>query len=241
MISRFTVGLPVVLLGLVLLAPSSSAQGRGMHASSGPAQARPSSRIGIRGEFGRQSQRRFLNDAVYLYAPYFYSDDEDSDYGPVSPEAYTAPHGSSVQMAAAPAAPPVAATPVVPLLLENRGGQWVRIPTGNQMEISQSGKPSVAQASGLQTGIAIPTETAPPLPELPPAIVVFRDGHMEEVGKYMIQGDMLFTNADYWTTGSWTRKIPLAELNLPASLKLNNERGSKFNLPSGPNEVVIRF
>jgi hypothetical protein len=228
MSSRFTIGLPVVFLGLALLAPSSSAQGRGMHASSGPAQARPSSRIGVRGELGHQSQRRFLNDAVYLYPPYFYPDDEESDYGPVSPEAYPVPHGASIP----PAVPPAAVTPVEPLLLENRGGQWVRIPTGNQMEISQSGKPSVAQDSSLQPGIAIPTETAPPLPELPPAIVVFRDGHMEEVGKYMIQGDMLFTNADYWTTGSWTRKIPLAELNLPASLKLNNERGSKFNLPS---------
>jgi len=226
---------------MALLAPSSPAQGRGMHASSGPAQARSSSKMGIRGELGRQAQRRFLNDAVYLYPPYFYPDDEEADYGPVAPEASPIPHGTVVEMVAAPAAPPAAASPVEPLLLENRGGQWVRIPTGNQMEISQSGKQVVAQASNLQPGIAVPTETAPPPPELPPAIVVFRDGHMEEVGKYMIQGDMLFTNADYWTTGSWTRKIPLAELNLPASLKLNNERGSKFNLPSGPNEVVIRF
>lgn len=241
MSSRWTVGLPVAFLGLTLLAPSSSAQGRGMHASSGRAQARSSSRIGTRGELGRQSQRRFLNDSVYPYLPFFYPDDEESDYGPVSPEASPAPHGESIQVVAAPAAPPAAASPVEPLLLENRGGQWVRIPTGNQMEISQSGKPGVAQASSLQPGIAVPAGTAPPLPELPPAIVVFRDGHMEEVGKYMIQGDMLFTTADYWTTGSWTRKIPLAELNLPASLKLNDERGSKFNLPSGPNEVVIRF
>jgi hypothetical protein len=241
MSSRWTIGLPAAFLGLALLAPSSYAQGRGMHAPSGPAQARSSARIGVRGELGRPAQRRFFNDAVYLYPPYFFPDDEESDYGPVSPEAYPAPHGAPIQMVEAPAAPPAAANPVEPLLLENRGGQWVRIPTGNQMEISQSGKPSAASVSNLQPGISVPIETAPPLPELPPAIIVFRDGHMEEVGKYMIQGDTLFTTADYWTTGSWTRKIPLAELNLPASLKLNNERGSKFNLPSGPNEVVIRF
>lgn len=64
---------------------------------------------------------------------------------------------------------------------------------------------------------------------------------MEEVQKYMIQGGVLYTTSDYWTTGSWTRKIPLAELDIPASLKLNKERGTKFNLPSAPNEVVIRF
>jgi len=57
----------------------------------------------------------------------------------------------------------------------------------------------------------------------------------------MIQGDVLFTNADYWSTGSWTRKISLTDVDIPASLKLNKERGTKFNLPSGPNEVVIRF
>jgi hypothetical protein len=241
MISRFTIALPFAVLGMALLAPSSRAQGRGMRPSSGPAQARSSSKIGVRGELGRQAQHRFLNNGVYLYPPFFYPDDEESDYEPVSPEAYPVPQGSSIQMVAAPSASAAVASPVEPLLLENRGGQWVRIPTGNQMAISQSGKPDLAQPSSPQPGPTDSTETAPPVPELPPAIVVFRDGHMEEVGRYMIQGDMLFTNADYWTTGSWTRKIPLAELNLPASLKLNKERGSKFNLPSGPNEVVIRF
>jgi len=236
MISRCMIGLPVAVLGMALLAPSSPAQGRGVRAFPAPAQARSSSGIGIRGEINRQSQRRFLNDSAFLYPPYFYPDDE-FDYGPVAPET------SPVRMVVAQAAPPPAsaASPVEPLLLENRGGQWVRIPTGNQMAISPSGKPDGAQVSSLQPGVSVPTEAAPPLPELPPAIVVFRDGHMEEVGKYMIQGDVLFTNADYWNTGSWTRKIPLAELDLPASLKLNRERGSKFSLPSGPNEVVIRF
>ena len=161
-----------------------------MRAFPGPAESRPTSRIGVRGEITRRSQHRFLNDSAFLYPPYFYPDDE-FDYGSVAPEA------PPVQMVVAQAAPPPApaASPVEPLLLENRGGQWVRIPTGNQMAISQSGKPDIAQAPSLQPGIAIPTETAPPLPELPPAIVVFRDGHMEEVAKYMIQGNILFTNA----------------------------------------------
>jgi hypothetical protein len=147
-----------------------------------------------------------------------------------------------VHTAIAETAPPApAAMPAESLLLEYRDGQWVRIATGNQMAILQSGKPDVAQASSPQPVRSSPTAAVAPQPELPHAIVVFRDGHMEEVGKYMIQGDTLFTNTDYWSTGSWTRKIPLSELDLPASLKLNKERGSKFNLPSGPNEVVVRF
>jgi hypothetical protein len=107
--------------------------------------------------------------------------------------------------------------------------------------IPQSTKPGPAQPSSLHPAIVELPEAAVPQPQLPPAVIVFRDGHNEELGKYMIQGNVLFTNADYWSTGSWTRKIPLAELDIPASLKLNKERGTKFNLPSGPNEVVIRF
>jgi hypothetical protein len=76
---------------------------------------------------------------------------------------------------------------------------------------------------------------------LPPAVLVFRDGHQEEVERYVVHGNVLYSSADYWTTGSWTRKIPIAELDVPASLKLNAERGGKLSLPTRPNEVVVRF
>ncbi len=76
---------------------------------------------------------------------------------------------------------------------------------------------------------------------LPNTVLVFRDGHKEEVNKYVIEGNSVYASTDYWSTGSWTKKIPLSELNVPATLKLNQERGVKFKLPSGPNEVVIGF
>ena len=84
-------------------------------------------------------------------------------------------------------------------------------------------------------------ETAQPSPALPAAVLVFRDGHTEEVEKYVIQGGVINARSDYWSTGSWTRKIPIAELDVPATLKLNEERGGKFSLPSGPSEIVVRF
>ena len=71
-------------------------------------------------------------------------------------------------------------------------------------------------------------------------MLVFRDGRQENVSSYTIIGKVLYTNADYWTTGSWTKKIQLADLDLPATLKLNQERGANFVLPAGPNEVVMR-
>jgi hypothetical protein len=208
-----------------------------MHASAAAPRARSSFGISGREGFDRPNRHRFLNDSAFLFPPYFYPYDE-IDYGPAAPP--TPPVQVVVQQ---PPQPPArAASPVEPLLLENHNGQWVRVPTGSEMPaIPQSAKPDSAKASSPNPGIVELPEAAPPLSALPPAVIVFRDGHTEEMARYMIQGDVLFTNADYWTTGSWTRKIPLAEVDIPASLKLNKERGTKFNLPTGPNEVVIRF
>jgi hypothetical protein len=53
-------------------------------------------------------------------------------------------------------------------------------------------------------------------------------------------GTTLYAKADYLATGAWTRKVQLADLDLPATVKQNQQRGLKFELPSGPNEVVLR-
>jgi hypothetical protein len=71
-------------------------------------------------------------------------------------------------------------------------------------------------------------------------VLVFRDGHQEEVGKYTIMGSTIYISTDYWTSGSWTRKVQIAELDVPTTLKLNQERRTNFKLPSGPNEVMVR-
>lgn len=71
-------------------------------------------------------------------------------------------------------------------------------------------------------------------------MLVFRDGHEEEITSYTIIGNTLYARANYWTSGSWTRTIEIANLDVPATLKLNQERGSNFRLPSGPQEVMIR-
>ena len=76
--------------------------------------------------------------------------------------------------------------------------------------------------------------------ELPPAVLVFHDGRREEVSEYTIMSGTIYSKADYWTTGSWTRKIQIADLDVPATLRLNQERGVKFVLPASPNEVVVR-
>ncbi len=218
-----------------------------MHAPAGAPRSGTSLGLGGREGFDRPNRRRFLNDSAFLFPPLFYPDyypGDDFDYGAVEPQAAPVPAPTVQVVLSQPQAPAPPASPVEPLLLENHNGQWVRVPTGSEMPtIPQSTTPDSASAMASSPNlefVELPA-AAPQLPALPPAVIVFRDGHTEEVAKYMIQGETLFTKADYWSTGSWTRKIPLAELDIPASLKLNKERGTKFNLPSGPNEVVIRF
>lgn len=234
------IALSVATFAAALFAPSAPAQGRhGMHAPAMGPRARSSFRLSGRDRFDRPNRRRFLNDSAFLY-PYWYGDDE-FDYGPAVPPA---PPVQVVlqQPQQSPQPPAPAASPAESLLLENQNGQWVRVPTGSEMPaIAQTVKPDSAKAPAPNPGLVEIPAAAPPTPALPPAVIVFRDGHTEEVAKYMIQGETLFTNADYWSTGSWTRKIPLTEVDIPASLKLNKDRGTRFKLPSGPNEVVIRF
>jgi hypothetical protein len=140
-----------------------------------------------------------------------------------------------------PEQPPAPAKPIEPLVLERQGDQWVRIGGyGQAPAAAQSTPPGAGQALHAPSQMAGETKEGPPPPKLPPAVLVFRDGHEEEIEKYTIIGPVIYTQADYWSTGSWKRKVAIADLDIPATLKLNRERGGKFSLPSGPNEVVVR-
>jgi hypothetical protein len=123
--------------------------------------------------------------------------------------------------------PPQPEKLIQPILIERQGDAWVQI---------------AGYKEGRVSGQAEPLKPAAPEPmaQVPPAVLVFRDGHQEEVKSYTIIGHTLYAKADYWTSGSWTRKIEFANLDVPATLKLNEEHGSKFTLPSGPREIVIR-
>ena len=76
--------------------------------------------------------------------------------------------------------------------------------------------------------------------DLAPAVLIFRDGHSEEVRDYTIADGALYARGDYYTDGYWNKKIELSALNLSETLKSNQARGIRFVLPSAPNEVVTR-
>jgi len=232
---------PAAILIAAIFAPCASAQVRGMGTRGSAARSGIPFGSGRRTGFIRAGHHRHFNDSAFLPAGYFYPDFPDYDY---DAEEVPSP-ASPVQIvvaapAQAPAPAPVAAQP---LLLELREGQWVQVPTTVQAPASAQSTPSgSAKSRNPAVDIAGDKLTAQaPLAASPHAILVFRDGHQEEVATYMIQGDVIHASTDYWSTGSWTRKIPVAELDIPATLKLNQERGGKFNLPSGPSEILIRF
>ena len=66
----------------------------------------------------------------------------------------------------------------------------------------------------------------PPEPEQPQTVLIFKDGHQLEVQNYAVIGDQL-----YDLTPGHRRKIALAELDLVATAKQNDDRGIDFELP----------
>ncbi len=119
-----------------------------------------------------------------------------------------------------------------PLLIELRGDRYVRY--GG---IQKSGQREVASAPDYS---ALRTIAGPKPVDLPPATLIYRDGHHEEVTDYAIVGVVMYARGDFWRNGYWTKNIQLSALNIPATLKTNQDNGVKFVLPAGPNEVVTR-
>jgi len=213
----------------VALATGATAQNRAMSGTHGPAPAphtsAPSSshttRVRISGPRSehRGFRRPFRGTGfVGGYGwPYFYD-----DYA----ESYEPEPAPAAQPVAAPAPVQMKAEPVPdPVLLELRGNQWVKVE--NFTSVAATWQVNAAASQGAAEHSA-------------PAVLVYRDGHSEELSSYSIIGPVIYTKGDYWSSGNWTRKIQIADLDLPATLKQNQNRGVKFELPSGPDEVMIR-
>ena len=177
--------------------------------------------IGLSGSpFHDRERRRGYGRNSFFYGgwPYFPPEYDDSYEPETLSPTVAAPTVTVVQSKQEPV--PSAA------LLELQGNRWVKV------ESFAVGAPSETLQAGASTKAA--------MKELPPTVIVFRDGHSEELSSYSIMGTTLYAKSDYLATGTWTRKVLLADLDLPNTLKQNQQRGVKFDLPTGPNEVVLR-
>ncbi len=133
------------------------------------------------------------------------------------------------------AAPAAVTPPAEPLVIELQGGRYVRVSgedaAGSEMIDQQPASRALARPA------ISPNQ---PSQELAPVILVLRNGNREEVTDYTIADGVIYARADYFTGGSWNKKIEITTLDLPETFALNRSRGVAFRLPSGPNEVITR-
>jgi len=97
-----------------------------------------------------------------------------------------------------------------------------------QQQINQLNDEVARLRAEQQSGSARPVPQPPPRAEIHAGtVLVFRDSHSEEIQNYAVVGKTLWV-----FTEQRSRKIPIAELNVPATTKANEARGIDFRLPS---------
>ena len=82
----------------------------------------------------------------------------------------------------------------------------------------------------LNSRAPAPQQPAPlqPVADQPSTVLVFKDGHEQEVKNYAIIGATLYDLSE-----GRTKKVELAQLDLSATVKHNDDRGVSFQLPAG--------
>jgi hypothetical protein len=186
-----------------------------------------------RGSFARSSFYPFA------FSDPFYSDYLYSTGYPVASQ----PPVIFLQVPAAAApAPERSSAPAQPLMIELRGDRYVRVSGPDASGAEMIDRDAINREKTDRMPDSQPRSerppAAPPAAALP-AVLIFRDGHREELSDYTIADGVLYTHADYYTTGSWNRKVELSSLNLPETIASNQSRGASFHLPSSPNEVIV--
>lgn len=144
-----------------------------------------------------------------------------------------------------------------PLMIELQNGQYVRV-NASAVEVDDahdltspaSGKTpnkNAQPAKSARNHSSPPVDSTPALGtaasrsrELPPATLIFRDGHSEEVRDYTIADGILYARGDYYADGYWNKKIALSTLDVAQTMQANTSRNINFVLPSSPNEVITR-
>lgn len=227
MLRPLIVVLTSALLAATVFAPAAMAQGRGTGLSMRGAGGHFGFAHGARGSFaGRRHSAWFGSDAIFYGDP-FYQDYPDAPL--------TIPSQFVDAQPTLPAAPPEAKAE--PLMIELQGDRYVRFGGGQQSEERSSNRAPYAETQASDdTRVSQPRARA----ELP-TVLIFRDGHREQVPDYAIVGSTLYASGNYWQSGQWTKNIQLSALDIPATVRANYDNGVHFLLPSAPNEVIAKF
>jgi hypothetical protein len=110
---------------------------------------------------------------------------------------------------------------------EYQGGPTIfdRGGSGPESNVPPSQTPDQAQYEDQDATADVPDSESPQVL----TTLVFKDGHQLEIDNYAIVSQTL-----YDLTPGHTRKIALADLDLPATEKQNDDRGVSFQLPPSP-------
>jgi hypothetical protein len=215
-----------LLIALLIagLVPGAAAQMRGGFGFGGVRNGN-----GFAGHYGQ----RFGRGLGWYGDPFFYSDYPSQSVvyePPASPVVV-------VQSAAAAASEPKAE----PLMIEWQGDHYVRF-SGQRgsTEATNVTLDYSEVAPNAPAAVNERSEGRPSRLDLPPAVLIYRDGHREAVSDYVIASGTLYARGDYYRDGFWTKTVQLSALDIPATVRANADSGVNFVLPSGPNEVVTR-
>jgi hypothetical protein len=102
-----------------------------------------------------------------------------------------------------------------PTIFDRRGSRYVR-----EREVAREATP-VTQPATVAASVPAASVVAQPS-----TLLVYRDGHQTELQNYAIVGDTIFDLTD-----NRSHKILLADIDLPATRKANDERGVDFQVP----------
>src|SRR5271169_4029679 len=110
-----------------------------------------------------------------------------------------------------------------PTIFDRRGPGTAPAPApAPRRASSNSSQPDPASDAAAQPDAA-------PTSDQPQTVLVFKDGHQLDVANYAIVGSTL-----YDLTGGHRQKIALADLDLAATAKQNDDRGLDFQVPGAP-------
>lgn len=210
----------IALLAAAVLTPLTTAQMRGGFRGS----ARGAR--GFRSSFIGHHRSAVASGYFFGDTPFFY---DDYPFEPAPPQ---------VIVVQAPAAADTRPAKPAPLLIELQGDRYVRY--GG---VAQSTQPDAGTREASALEATSRQKVTPPhlaSPDLPPTVLVYRDGHREEVADYAIVGRVIYAHNNDEQTGYGLKNIEVSALDIPATMKTNRENGVNFALPAGPNEVVTR-
>lgn len=137
-----------------------------------------------------------------------------------------------VQQPQVASAPELPAAPMQPLMIELQGDRYVQVSGDQSAQAQMIDSPAPAERM-TRSNNALSSDS------ISPAILIFRDGHREEVTGYTIADGRLYVTSNYLTTGFWIQYIELSALNMPETIAANSSRPHPFRIPASSNEVIV--